>query len=74
MIRKWLIKHWWINEIGKALATSFFGVVSYGLYVSEQRELAFVSGVIFVACMVCFIDLVTVLIRKIMGKPIYEGK
>ena len=74
MIRNWLIKHWWINEIGKTAAAIFFGAVSYGLYVSGGKEFAFAAGIIFVLCMVCVADVVTVLIRKIMGKPIYEAK
>ena len=74
MIRAWLIKHWWVNESGKLLCAVFFGVVSYSLYVGEQRELIFLSGILFVACMCLFIDFATVIIRKIMGKPIYESE
>ena len=70
-MKRWLVKHWWVNETGKALAASFFGVIVYSLYSKGGKEAAFLAGVLFVMCMCIAIDVVTVLIRKIMGKAPY---
>ena len=74
MIRKWLIKHWWVNETLKIWAGLLFAIVSYSLYISEVRELAFVSGIMFVLCVVFFVDTLAVLIKKVKGKPTYESR
>ena len=74
MTRKWLIKYWWVNETGKVILAGIFGFISWVVYGSGQMPLAFVSGILFVLCMICVCDTVTVLIRKIRGKSLYEGK
>ena len=74
MVRKWLIKYWWVNESGKVLCSAIFGYISWLVYSTGQLPLAFVSGILFVLCMVFVCDTVTVLIRKIRGKPVYESK
>jgi len=68
MIKKWLIKYWWVNESGKIAVGFGFGTISHILYISGQMIGAFLSGIMFVACAICFIDFLVVVIRKITGK------
>ena len=76
MIRKWLIKHWWVNEIGKSIIGLLFAYIAYSSYqVStefSQPLVAFASGLLAMVALMFFVDTATVLWKKARGKEIYK--
>jgi len=77
MIKNWLQNHWWLNEGLKFMVFIFFAELSRELYLASHElqsyGVAFVGGVAASVGMVFLIDLLSVLLRKAKGKPLYNN-
>ena len=86
MIKKWLINHWWVNEIGKTIVVcgfSFFGYSCWEGGKLASAEIGFAdiykimvfgvgTGIFGMLALFILVDISAVLIAIIMRKSPYD--